>query len=76
MGADRANAAAQLEAFANHVGQLVQNFRQVAAGALLQQHGGDKEVHVERGHPLGQFLQRDFDGQAQVVFFEGAAEFA
>src|ERR1700756_5434551 len=29
VGADRANASAQLEAFANHVGQIVQNFRQV-----------------------------------------------
>src|SRR5665213_2517591 len=50
MGADRSDSSAQLEALADHIGQLVQNFRQIAAGALLQEHGRDKEVHVERRH--------------------------
>ncbi len=76
MRADGADAAAQLEALPDHVGQLVQNFGQVAAGALLQQHRGNEEVHVERGHALGQLLQRHLQRQAQVVFLEGAPEFA
>ena len=74
--ADRADAPAQLEALADHVRQLVQNLGQVAAGALLQQHRGYKEVHVERRDALGQALQRDLDGKSQVVLLEGAAEFA
>src|ERR1700678_2900078 len=57
--ANRADTPAQLEALPDHVSQFVQDLGQVAAGALLQQHGGNKEVHVERRYPLGQFLQRD-----------------
>src|SRR6185295_4712786 len=74
--ADRADAAAQLEAFPNYVGELVQNFCQVAAGALLQQHGRYKEVHVQRGNTLGQALQGHFDGQTEVGLFKGTAEFS
>ena len=68
--------AAQFESFANHVGQLVQDFRQVSARTLLQQHGRNEEVHVQRGHALGQLLKRHIQRQAQVVLLEGSAELA
>src|ERR1700691_4266010 len=54
--ADRADAAPQLEALPNHVGQFVQDLGQVSSGALLQQHCRNEEVHIQRGNSLGQFL--------------------
>src|SRR5579864_6494305 len=48
MRADGPDASAELEALADHVGQLVQNLSQVAARALLQQHGRNEEVDIER----------------------------
>src|SRR5277367_439029 len=47
MRADGLDAAPQLEALADHIGQLVQDLGQVAAGALLQQHRGNEKVHVQ-----------------------------
>ncbi len=76
MRAHRADAAAQLETLANHVGQLVQDFRQVAARALLQQDRRHEEMHVQRRYALRKFLQRHFDRQPQVVFLKGPPELA
>src|SRR5271165_4771531 len=74
--ADGPDAAAQLEALADDVSEFVQNLRQIAARALLQQYGGHEEVHVQRRNALGQLLQRDIQRQTQIVFLEGTAEFA
>ena len=76
MGADRADTAPQFEALANHVGQLVQNLGQITAGALLQQHRGNKEVNIERRNALRELLQSHFNRQTQIVLFKGPAEFA
>src|SRR5260370_29501590 len=53
--AHRADAAAQLETLANHVGQLVQDFRQVAARALLEQDRRHEEAPVQRRYALRKF---------------------
>ncbi len=75
VSADGADAAAQLEPLPDHVREFVQNLGQIAARALLQQHRGNEEVHVQRRNALGQFLQRHVQRQAQIVFLEGAPEF-
>src|SRR5712691_624372 len=74
--ADCADASAELEALADHIGQLVQNLSQVDARTLLQQHCRDEEVDIERRYALGQLLQSYLDGQSQVVFFESPPELA
>src|SRR4051794_8227701 len=59
--ADGANASTQFETFSNDVGQLVQDFRQVAASTLLQKDGGHKKVTIEQGHTFGQSLKSDVE---------------
>src|SRR5436305_11189823 len=58
--ADGTDLASQLEALTNDIGELVQDFRKVPAGTLLQQHRRDEELHIQHGNALGQFLQRHF----------------
>ena len=50
VGAGRLHLSLQAEALADDVGQARQNFAQVAAGLLLQQHRRGKEAHVEQRH--------------------------
>src|SRR5882724_8501107 len=51
--ADGLDPAAQLESLPNQDRQFVQQLGKVAAGAFLQKHGGNKEMHFEQRHALG-----------------------
>src|SRR5258708_8357985 len=46
--------ALDLETFTDHIGQVIQNLGEVAAGFALQHHGGDEELHVHQPNPLGE----------------------
>src|ERR1700738_3610378 len=48
VSADRPDAATELEALADYVGQLVENFCEVSTSALLQQNGRYEKVDVQR----------------------------
>ena len=76
MRADGADLAAELKALADDISELVQNLREIAAGALLQQHRRDEEMNVERRHALCQLLQGYVKRQSKIVFLEGAPEFS
>src|SRR5271170_2250257 len=76
MRADSAYAAAQLKTFPDHIGQLVQNFREIAASPFLQQDGGNKEMYIEQRNARSEFLESDLERQAEIVFLERAPEFA
>src|SRR5579884_1132711 len=76
MRADGPDLAAELEALTNDVRQLIQDLGEVPAGALLQQHGGDEELHIQHGYAFGQLLQRDFERQPEVVLLKGPPELA
>ena len=70
MGAGRVNLSLQLESFANHRGQLGQDFSKVAAGLFLQQDGGNKEPKVGERHSLRHVREGDILRRAQVLFVE------
>src|SRR5579884_1201630 len=76
MRANRADASAQFKALTNHVRELVENLGQVTARALLQQHGGNEEMYVERRHPFRELQEGYIQRQPKIVFFKSTAEFA
>src|SRR5579885_90441 len=57
------------------MGELVQDFREVAAGFLLNQQCGHKELHIDNGNTFCQVQQRVLEGQAEVLFVKSCAEF-
>ena len=63
------------EAVADQAADLVEDFGQVAAGLPLQDHGGDEELQIQVGDPLGQAAEAFVQGDAQVLLLEDAAEF-
>ena len=75
VGAGRLHLSLQPEPFADDVRQARQDFAQIAARLLLQQHRRRKEAHVQQRHAHGEIAQRDIDRRAQVLFVEQRAEF-
>src|ERR1700722_15978236 len=71
-----ADLALDLEALADNVGQVVENFSQVAAGFALQHDGGDKEFYVDQGDALGEIHEGVADRHAEFLFFKELAEFS
>ena len=55
---------------------LVEDFGQVAAGLPLQDDGGDEEAEIEVGDASPEVLQAFLHGDAKVLLFEDAVEFA
>ena len=68
--------ALNLEALANHIGQIVENLGEVAAGFALQHDGGDEEFHVHQRHALGQVHESIAHRHAEFLFFVELAKFA
>ena len=66
----------QLEALPNHVGQVGEDLREVAAGLALQQHCRHEKLQIEQRHALGQVAQRHLDREAEVAFVEHFAKLA
>src|SRR5262245_835353 len=56
--------------------ELVEQLGKIAAGPLLKQYCGDKKMNLQQGYALGQILKGVFQGQAQVLLVERAAELA
>src|SRR5580698_2873512 len=65
-----------LEAFADHVRQVVENFSEVATSFALQHDGGDEKFNVDGGHALGEIHERVAHGHAKFLLFEKLAKFA
>src|SRR5580698_5719939 len=68
--------ALNLEALADYVGQIVEDFSQVAAGFALQHDGGDEELHVHQGDALGEIHKGVAHRHAEFLLFVEFAEFA
>ena len=75
LGGVDADLALNFEALADDVGQVVENFGEVAAGFALQHDGGDEEFYVDQGDALGEIHEGIADGHAEFLFFEEFAEF-
>src|ERR1700722_6897169 len=58
-----------LETLTNHIGQIVKNLSQVAAGLTLQHHRGDEEFYVDQGHTLGEIDERVAHRHTELLFF-------
>ena len=57
----------QPEALTDHIGELRQNFGEVAAGLLLQEHGRGKEAHVQQRDAIREIGERYLQSRAQVL---------
>src|SRR5271165_190553 len=70
------NLALDLEALADDVGQVVENFGEVAAGFALEHDGGDEEFDIDQGHALGEVHKSVAHGHAELLLLIQFAEFA
>src|SRR5215469_2681696 len=59
-----------LEALADHVGQVVENLSQIAAGFTLQHDRGHEEFHVYQRYALGKVHQRIPNRQTELLFLK------
>ena len=73
---DDAHLPLHLEALANHVRQVAQNFGEIAAALTLRQHGGHEEPGVEQWDALGKRLERVAQRHAEVLLIVENAELA
>jgi len=66
--------ALNLEALANDVGEVIENFGEVAAGFALQHDGGDEEFYVDERDTLGEVHEGIANGHAELLLFKEFAE--
>ena len=71
-----ANLALNLEALADDVREVIEDFGEVAASFALQHHGRDKELHVDQGHALGEIDEGIANRHAEFLLFVELAELA
>src|SRR5579862_8159757 len=64
-----------LEAFANHVGQIIQDLCQIASGFALQHDGGHKKFDIDERNALGEIHQSIAHGHAELLLFVELPEF-
>src|SRR5215469_6086809 len=64
------------EAITDDARQSVQDFGQITASLLLDEQGRDEEAYVNQGHALGKVEKRIAERQAEILLFEGGAEFS
>src|SRR5271165_6881443 len=76
LGGVDANLALDLEALADDVGQVVQDFGKIAAGFALQHDGSDEEFYIDERDALGEIHEGVADGHAELLLFIEFAEFA
>src|SRR6266566_9195882 len=70
-----AHLAHNLEALANHVGEVIKNFRQIAASFALQHYRSDKELHVYQRNTFSEVQQCIAHRQAEFLLFKKLTEF-
>src|SRR5579864_4671135 len=70
LGGVDAHLAEDLETFANHVREIVENFRQVAARLALQHDGGYEKLDVDQGYAVNQVRKRLAHGKTKFLLFK------
>src|SRR5579871_5776026 len=76
LGGVNAHLALNLEALADDIGEIVENFGQVAARLALQHDCGDKEFHIDKGNALRQIHESIAHGHAELLLFKELAKFS
>src|ERR1700683_46151 len=75
LGGVDAHLALDLEAFADDIGQVIEDFGKVSAGFALQHDGGHKEFDVDQGDALGEIHESIAHRHAELLLFIEFAEF-